>query len=121
MNNELKYIIILFAMAVLVKLALNCYNPNPCNKIEEYKMRIRGKNEEEKNVEPFGVYDSLYSNTGIQDIHLTVENRRGMLDPYYRWRGIPFWLPTRTLNNFLFYPHMYDYYVDRYGRQSYYY
>lgn len=66
--------------------------------------------------EDFGALQSLYSNDGIQDLHLTVHNDRGYYDPYRYWRGIPWNLPTRNLNRIVFYPYLYEYYVDRYAR-----
>jgi hypothetical protein len=81
-----------------------------------------------------GALQSLYSNDGIQDIHLTVNNdntgwggwgnnwggsRGGYgwgYDPYRYWRGIPWNLPTRNLSRVTYYPYLYEYYLDRYGR-----
>lgn len=83
------------------------------------------------NVEKFsGALQSLYSNDGIQDIHLTVNNDNGYgygyggfwgggghgYDSYRYWRGLPWYLPTRNLNRVAYYPYLYDYYLDRYGR-----
>lgn len=82
-----------------------------------------------KNKEKFsGALQSLYSNDGIQDIHLTVNNDRGYgyggysggyghgYDGYRYWRGLPWYLPTRNLNRVAYYPYLYDYHLDRYGR-----
>ena len=65
--------------------------------------------------EDFGALQSLYSNDGIQDQYLTIENDPRYFDPYRYWRGIPWNLPTRDLNRVGFYPYLYEHYVDRYG------
>ena len=65
--------------------------------------------------EAFGGLQSLYSNDGIQDIHLTVNNDRGGYDPYRFWRDYPWWLPTRNLDTISYYPFMYEYQFDRYS------
>jgi hypothetical protein len=65
--------------------------------------------------ENFGALQSLYSNDGIQDRYLTLENDPEYYDPYKYWRGIPWNLPTRNLNRLTFYPYLYENYVDRYG------
>lgn len=67
--------------------------------------------------ENFGALQSLYSNDGIQDYYLTLENATpAMFDPYKYWRGVPWDLPTRNLNNLVFYPYLYEYQIDRYGK-----
>lgn len=69
------------------------------------------------NFESFnGALQSLYSNDGIQDAHLTVHNHECQYDPYVYWRGIPWNLPTRNLNRMVFYPYLYEYHIDRYAR-----
>lgn len=86
------------------------------------------------NIENFdGALQSLYSNDGIQDTHLTINSESGYnyggygmgsdwggkghgYDGYRYWRGIPWNLPTRNLNRTTFYPYRYDYHLDRYGR-----
>ncbi len=100
--NILVILLILIALAILIQPLMDWY----C--YEELKEKFGG----------VGVYDSLYSNDGIQDIYLTVNNdRRGYYDPYAYWSGYPWWLPTRNLNSMVFYPYLYDYYADRYGRR----
>lgn len=71
------------------------------------------------NIENFdGALQSLYSNDGIQDMHLTINSGDDYdsYDGYRYWRGIPWNLPTRNLNRVSFYPYRYDYHLDRYGR-----
>jgi len=71
------------------------------------------------NTENFGALQSLYSNDGIQDAYLTIENDQddpAYHDPYAYWRGVTWNLPTRNLNRIMFYPYLYEYYVDRYGK-----
>jgi|SRR5579872_7429555 len=66
--------------------------------------------------ENYGALQSLYSNDGAQDIYLTVPNDGdGCYDPYKYWRGVTWDLPTRNLNRMVFYPYLYEYYVDRYN------
>ena len=62
-----------------------------------------------------GALQSLYSNDGIQDAYLTIENDRTQYDPYKYWRGISWDLPTRNLNTLIYYPYLYEYYIDKYG------
>ncbi len=67
-------------------------------------------------LEQFGGLQSLYSNDGIQDIHLTVNNvndRYGHLYNPYMWR-YPWYLPTRGMYPY-YYPQVGDYFFDRYG------
>lgn len=84
----------------------------------EYKLEITKKNGENFN----GALQSLYSNHGIQDIHLTVHNDNIWgdygwdYDPYRYWRGVPWNLPTRDLSRVVYYPYLYEYNLDRYGR-----
>ena len=67
--------------------------------------------------ENFGALQSLYSNDGIQDYYLTIENANPeIFDPYKYWRGVPWDLPTRNLNSLVFYPYLYEYQIDRYGK-----
>jgi hypothetical protein len=85
-------------------------------------------NDTDKEAENFnGALQSLYSNDGIQDIHLTVNNGSWNdggswggygwgYNPYRYWRGMPWHLPTRNLNRVAYYPYLYEYYLDRYGR-----
>lgn len=92
---------------------------------------LEEKEEKEENFN--GALQSLYSNDGIQDIHLTVNNDNNGwggwnnyggswggygwgFDPYRYWRGIPWYLPTRNLSRVTYYPYLYEYYLDRYGR-----
>lgn len=79
-----------------------------------------------------GALQSLYANDGIQDIHLTVNNDNGWghgwgyggyspgygwgYDGYRYWRGLPWYLPTRNLHRVAYYPYLYEYYLNRYGR-----
>ena len=75
-----------------------------------------------------GALQSLYANDGIQDINLTVNNDNGWgygghypgyglgYDGYRYWRGVPWYLPTRNLHRVSYYPYLYEYYLDRYGR-----
>lgn len=71
--------------------------------------------ENKKCVENFGAQQSLYSNDGIQDAHLTIENDPYIYDPYVYWRGITWNLPTRNLHRAFYYPYLYEYYIDRYA------
>ena len=69
-----------------------------------------------QNFEHYGGLQSLYSNDGIQDIHLTVNNvsdRYGYGYNPYMWR-YPWYLPTRGMYSY-YYPYMGDYFFDRYG------
>lgn len=69
--------------------------------------------------EQFGALQSLYSNDGIQDAYLTIENdpdNPTIYDPYAYWRGVAWDLPTRNLNRMVYYPYLYENYIDRYGR-----
>ena len=84
------------------------------------------------NKEEFGALQSLYSNDGIQDTHLTINSDSGHgwghgwggywgkydvgYNPFRYWRGVPWNLPTRNLSRVSFYPYLYEYYLDRYGR-----
>lgn len=70
------------------------------------------------NTEKFqGALQSLYSNDGIQDDHLTIPPaERYYYDPYKYWRGLPWNLPTRNLDRIFFYPYLYEYNIDRYAR-----
>lgn len=73
----------------------------------------------QKDTENFGALQSLYSNDGIQDAYLTIENDPddpSKYDPYSFWRGVTWNLPTRNLNKIMFYPYLYENYVDRYGK-----
>jgi hypothetical protein len=68
--------------------------------------------------ENFGALQSLYSNDGIQDAYLTLENDPDnpyYQDPYAYWRNVTWDLPTRNLHRVVFYPYLYEYNVDRYG------
>jgi hypothetical protein len=68
--------------------------------------------------ENFGALQSLYSNDGIQDAYLTIENDPddpSNYDPYAYWRGVTWDLPTRNLNKMYYYPTQYDNFVDRYS------
>jgi hypothetical protein len=74
---------------------------------------------DQKDIENFGALQSLYSNDGIQDAYLTIENDPddpANHDPYAYWRGVTWNLPTRNLNRIMFYPYLYEYYVDRYAK-----
>jgi hypothetical protein len=73
---------------------------------------------EDKKTEKFGALQSLYSNDGIQDAYLTLENDPDnpyYQDPYAYWRDVTWDLPTRNLHRVAFYPYLYEYQVDRYG------
>lgn len=71
---------------------------------------------ENKSTEEFGALQSLYSNDGIQDAYLTVENDPNLYyDPYGYWRGVAWNLPTRNLNAMAFYPYLYERFIDRYA------
>jgi hypothetical protein len=74
------------------------------------------KYDDNYNPEKFGALQSLYSNDGIQDAYLTLENDPRYTDPYAYWRGVTWDLPTRNLNRLIYYPYLYEYYIDRYGR-----
>lgn len=63
--------------------------------------------------ENFGALQSLYSNDGIQDQYLTIND--SYFDPYKYWRSVPWNLPTRNLNKMVFYPFLYENIIDRYG------
>ena len=65
--------------------------------------------------ENFGALQSLYSNDGIQDAYLTIDNDSTNYDPYAYWRGVTWDLPTRNLNKMYYYPTQYDNFVDRYS------
>lgn len=55
--------------------------------------------------ECFGGLQSLYSNDGIQDAYLTLENDISdprSIDPYSRWRRVIWDLPTRNLSSYSF-------------------
>lgn len=51
-----------------------------------------------------GALDSLYSNDGIQDKYLTGNHYDKFLDDGFS----AFWMPTRSLNRVVFYPHHFD-------------
>jgi len=77
-----------------------------------------GKGEKSNLVEGLGALQSLYSNDGIQDAYLTLENDPDnpfYQDPYGYWRDVTWDLPTRNLHRVIFYPYLYEYQVDRYG------
>lgn len=84
----------------------------------DYKSSMTKKKEEKFN----GALQSLYSNDGIQDIHLTVNSDNVWgdygwdYDPYRYWRGVAWNLPTRNLDKVIYYPYLYEYNLDRYGR-----
>lgn len=64
-----------------------------------------------------GALQSLYSNDGIQDSYLTVNDDDKLeYDGYRYWRGVPWDLPTRNLDRIVYYPYLYEYHIDRYGR-----
>lgn len=66
--------------------------------------------------EHYGGLQSLYSNDGIQDIHLTVNNVNDRYGYGYNpnmWR-YPWYLPTRGMYPY-YYPYMGDYFFNRYG------
>lgn len=66
--------------------------------------------------ENFGALQSLYSNDGIQDAYLTIENDPVRFnDPYRYWRGLTWNLPTRNLHTITYYPFLYDHMLDRYS------
>jgi hypothetical protein len=68
--------------------------------------------------ENFGALQSLYSNDGIQDAYLTIENdpdNPNHFDQYAYWRGVTWNLPTRNLNRMSYYPFEYDNFIDRYA------
>lgn len=69
--------------------------------------------------ENFGALQSLYSNDGIQDAYLTLENDPNnpyYQDPYAYWRGVTWDLPTRNIHAVVAYPYLYENHIDRYGR-----
>ena len=75
---------------------------------------------EDDSLENFGALQSLYSNSGIQDAYLTVENDPdAYYDPYNYWRNINWNLPTRNLLALSAYPYIYDRYIDRYDMRNY--
>jgi hypothetical protein len=100
---------------------------------DDYDEEEIRKNINNKDVETFGgngALQSLYSNDGIQDLYLTVNNDNTdwsgwsdynwgdelSADPYRYWRGLPWYLPTRNLTQVTYYPYLYEYNIDRYGR-----
>ena len=64
--------------------------------------------------EKFGALQSLYSNDGIQDQHLTGNTEKNGYDPYGYWKDIVWNLPTRNLNKIVYYPFFYEQHEDRY-------
>tara|TARA_Y100000780_G_C13643472_1_gene401549 strand:- start:174 stop:464 length:291 start_codon:yes stop_codon:yes gene_type:complete len=70
----------------------------------------------EDNKENYGALSSLYSNDGIQDRYLTIDNDKYEKDNYSYWRNHEFHLPTRNLERHSFYPYTYSYNPDRYQR-----
>lgn len=62
--------------------------------------------------ENFGALQSLYSNDGIQDKHLTINSNE---NNFKYWGKYPWNLPTRNLNKTVFYPYLYEYHIDRYA------
>ena len=63
--------------------------------------KVCGDDVDKNNTEPFGALQSLYSNDGIADAYLTIENDPddpANHDPYSYWRGVTWNLPTRNLN-----------------------
>ncbi len=87
-----KYQIILLVLVLVITLIIM----NQCNDKEN-----------------FGALQSLYSNDGIQDQNLTTDD--SYFDPYKYWRSVPWNLPTRNLNQMVFYPFLYENIIDRYG------
>lgn len=76
--------------------------------------QTQSSDDKEDNKEKFdGALQSLYSNDGIQDQYLTVDD--SYFDPYKYWRSVPWNLPTRNLGEMSFYPFLYENYIDRYG------
>lgn len=65
--------------------------------------------------EKFGALQSLYSNDGIQDQHLTKNTDRNGYDPYGYWKDIIWNLPTRNLDKIVYYPFLYEHHEDRYA------
>lgn len=65
-----------------------------------------------------GGLQSLYSNHGLQDIHLTVNNDSGYGYgygyPYSYWGGYPWHLGTRNFYRYSHYPYLYGYVHNRY-------
>lgn len=99
----------------------------------ESEKKTNKSEEQDENFD--GALQSLYSNDGIQDTYLTINNDNNGwggwndysyggswggygwgYDPYRYWRGVPWYLPTRNLSRVSFYPYLYEYYLDRYGR-----
>lgn len=70
----------------------------------------------ENNKENFGALSSLYSNDGIQDTHLTIDDDKYEKNNYSYWRNHEFNLPTRSLERYSFYPYNFSYNPDRYQR-----
>jgi hypothetical protein len=66
--------------------------------------------------ENFGALQSLYSNDGIQDKHISINSDGNEGDKYSYWRDVDFNIPTRNLNRIGFYPYHYEYHFDRYAR-----
>lgn len=93
-------LIILFIIFVVVSLCCNNYHNNRSHDYETFN----------------GALQSLYSNDGIQDAHITVQENDCKYDPYSYWRGVPWYLPTRNLKRRIFYPYLYEYNIDRYSR-----
>ena len=100
--NILHYVgLIVCVFLIIITITLPCKKRDVCT----------------NNVEKFGNggLQSLYSNDGMQDTYLTLENDPNYYDPYKYWRGIPWNVPTRNLDRVTFYPYLYENYVDRYG------
>jgi len=100
MTNTLIYIGLLILLIVIVSQYSDNEQTDRINKTEN-----------------FGALQSLYSNDGIQDSYLTVrDDDAENYDPYKYWRGVTWDLPTRNLNSLVYYPYLYEYQFDRYGR-----
>jgi hypothetical protein len=99
-------IIVIILGLLLFAIVIHLFLTNVCDNKENQK-------------EDFGALQSLYSNDGIQDAYLTIENdpdNPNNYDPYGYWRGVTWNLPTRNLNRIIFYPYLYEYYVDKYAK-----
>jgi hypothetical protein len=78
-----------------------------------------------QNQESFGALQSLYSNDGIQDTHLTINQHTpklvsttGQFDDHDKWQDFPWHTQTRNLYRISVNPSHYEYYPDRYSKFS---
>ena len=96
---------------ILIILIITCFIMSQSD--SDSSSGSEGYKKNKKNKEDFGALQSLYSNDGIQDQYLTTSD--SYFDPYKYWRSVPWNLPTRNLNEMVFYPFLYENIIDRYG------